>query len=51
MGAVKYSSGKFHSYVGAKGFCNNYVGSITEDKFGQIWFGTDRCVVLSLIHI
>lgn len=25
--------------------CNTYVGCITEDKFGNIWFSTDRCLM------
>lgn len=24
--------------------CNSYISSITEDAFGNIWFGTDRCL-------
>jgi two-component sensor histidine kinase/ligand-binding sensor domain-containing protein len=25
--------------------CNTYVGCISEDKFGNIWFSTDRCLM------
>ncbi|HYG49640.1 MAG TPA: two-component regulator propeller domain-containing protein, partial [Flavobacteriales bacterium] len=25
--------------------CNSYVGCISEDRFGNIWFSTDRCLM------
>lgn len=26
-------------------FCNSYIGCISQDKFGNIWFSTDRCLM------
>ena len=31
---------KFYNYTTAQGLPNNYVGCITVDKSGNIWFGT-----------
>src|SRR5205823_1898784 len=44
-GVHKYKNGKLTNFKLSSGFCNSYIGSITEDKFGHVWFGTDRCLV------
>ncbi|MBI5217749.1 MAG: SpoIIE family protein phosphatase, partial [Bacteroidia bacterium] len=40
-GVSRYDGKSFTNFTTAQGLANNYVYSITEDKTGILWFGTD----------
>ena len=40
-GAARYDGKVFTHFTTQDGLCNNDVGSILEDKNGNIWFGTE----------
>jgi two-component sensor histidine kinase/ligand-binding sensor domain-containing protein len=44
-GVHVYNNGKrIKNYSTSDGICNSYAGSMTKDKYGNIWVGTDNCV-------
>ena len=38
----KLTDGKISNYKFSSGFCNDYIGSITEDKYGNVFQGSDK---------
>ena len=43
-GMAFLQDGKIH-VIDQSNFCNSYIGCISQDKFGNIWFSTDRCLM------
>ncbi len=44
-GVTKYSLGKFETFFTENGFPSDFINSVTEDKSGNLWFGSQQGLI------